>query len=52
MRHGRATKRPFARFQALTGRSLRQCPHCHAGTMVVIDSIMRPTVCLAVPDTS
>jgi hypothetical protein len=30
------------RFEALTGRSLRQCPHCHAGTMVVIDSIMRP----------
>ena len=40
------------RFEALTGRSLRQCPHCHAGTMVVIDSIMRPTVCLPVPDTS
>ena len=28
------------RFEALTGRSMRQCPHCHAGTMVVIDSIM------------
>ena len=40
------------RFEALTGRSLRQCPHCHTGTMVVIDSIMRPTVCLLVPDTS
>ena len=40
------------RFEALTGRSLRQCPHCHAGTMVVIDSIMRPRVCLPVPDTS
>src|SRR5437899_5097650 len=40
------------RFEALTGRSLRQCPHCHAGTMVVIDSIMRPAVCLPLPDTS
>src|ERR1700719_3948682 len=40
------------RFEALTGRSLRQCPHCHAGTMVVIDSIMLPRVCLQVPDTS
>ena len=40
------------RFEALTGRSLRQCPHCHAGTMVVIDSIMRPRVRLPVPDTS
>jgi hypothetical protein len=40
------------RFEALTGRSLRQCPHCHAGTMVVIDSIMLPRVCLPVADTS
>jgi hypothetical protein len=40
------------RFEALTGRSLRQCPHCHAGTMVVIDSILRPRVCQPVPDTS
>jgi hypothetical protein len=40
------------RFEALTGRSLRQCPHCHTGTMVVIDSIMRPSVCRPVPDTS
>jgi hypothetical protein len=40
------------RFEALTGRSLRQCPHCHTGTMVVIDSIMRPRVWLPVLDTS
>jgi hypothetical protein len=40
------------RFEALTGRSLRQCPHCHAGTMVVIASMMRPRVCLPVPDAS
>jgi len=40
------------RFEALTGRSLQQCPHCHAGTMVVIDCIARPTICQPVPDTS
>ena len=27
------------RFEALTGLSLRTCPHCHIGTMVVIDCI-------------
>jgi hypothetical protein len=40
------------RYQALTGRSLRQCPHCHTGIMVVIDCIARPEVCLQGPDTS
>jgi hypothetical protein len=40
------------RFEALTGRSLRECPHCHTGIMVVIDCIARPKVCLPVPDTS
>ncbi len=40
------------RFEALTGRSLRECPHCHTGVMLVIDSIARLTVCQAVPDTS
>ena len=47
------------RFEALTGRSLRECPHCHAGIMVVIDCIARPPsrarspkVCQPVPDTS
>ncbi len=40
------------RFEALTGRSLRECPHCHAGIMVVIDCIARPRVCQSVPDTS
>jgi hypothetical protein len=40
------------RFEALTGRSLRVCPHCHTGTMVVIDCIARPMVCQPVPDTS
>ena len=40
------------RFEALTGQSLRECPHCHTGTMVVIDCIARPKVCQAVPDTS
>ena len=40
------------RFEALTGRSLRECPHCHTGTMVVIDCIARPKLCPPVPDTS
>ena len=40
------------RFEALTGQSLRECPHCHTGTMVVIDCIARPKVCHPVPDTS
>lgn len=40
------------RFEALTGQSLRECPHCHTGTMVVIDCIPRPKVCLLIPDTS
>ena len=40
------------RFEALTGRSLRECPHCHTGIMVVIDCIARLRVCQPVPDTS
>lgn len=40
------------RFEALTGRSLRECPHCRTGFMVVIGSIARFTVCQPVPDTS
>jgi hypothetical protein len=40
------------RFEALTGQSLRECPHCHTGTMVVIDCIARPKICQPVPDTS
>ena len=40
------------RFEALTGQSLRECPHCHVGTMVVIDCIARPKVCHPLPDTS
>jgi hypothetical protein len=50
-----ATNRPADyrdRFEALTGQSLRECPHCHTGTMVVIDCIARPKVCQPVPDTS
>ena len=37
------------RFEALTGQSLRECPHCHSGIMVVIDCVARPK---PVPDTS
>jgi hypothetical protein len=40
------------RFEALTGLSLRQCPHCHTGIMVVIGCIARPTLCQPGPDTS
>jgi len=40
------------RFEALTGRSLKECPHCKVGTMVVIGCVTRPGVCQPVPDTS
>jgi hypothetical protein len=40
------------RYEALTGRSLRECPHCHTGIMVVIDCITRPGIRLPGPDTS
>jgi hypothetical protein len=40
------------RFEALTGRSLRECPHCQTGVMVVIGCLARPSVCRPVPDTS
>jgi hypothetical protein len=40
------------RFEALTGQSLRECPHCHTGIMVVIDCIAAPKICQPVPDTS
>ena len=40
------------RFKALTGRSLSECPHCHTGIMVVIDSIAPTRICQPVPDTS
>lgn len=39
-------------FEALTGRSLHECPHCHTGIMVVIGCIARPMVCQPVPNTS
>jgi hypothetical protein len=40
------------RYEALTGSSLRQCPHCLTGMMVVIGCIERPGICQPVPDTS
>ena len=40
------------RYEALTGQSLRQCPHCRTGIMVVIECIARTRVCLPSPDTS
>ena len=39
------------RYEALTGMSLRQCPYCLTGVMVVISCIERPRVCQTVPDT-
>ena len=30
------------RFEALTGQSLRECPHCQTGIMVVIGCVARP----------
>jgi hypothetical protein len=40
------------RFEALTGQSLRTCPHCQSGIMVVISSIMPTMSCQPIPDTS
>jgi len=40
------------RHEVLTGISLRICPHCHLGSMVVVDVIPRPSLCRPVPDTS
>ncbi|HMD58401.1 MAG TPA: IS91 family transposase [Steroidobacteraceae bacterium] len=39
-------------FEALTGVSLRVCPHCHLGTMLVVDVIATPIACSPLPDTS
>jgi transposase InsO family protein len=39
-------------YEALTGHSLRQCPHCHTGIMAVIGCIERTRICHLVPDTS
>jgi hypothetical protein len=40
------------RYQALTGQSLRECPHCRTGIMVVIGRVARPERCVLVPNTS
>jgi len=40
------------RHEALTGVSLRICPHCHLGSMVVVEVIPRLSLCQPVPDTS
>jgi hypothetical protein len=40
------------RYETLTGRSLRACPHCRTGIMVVIDCIPVGIICQPVPDTS
>jgi hypothetical protein len=54
-RPGPATDSPADyrdRYELLTGQSLRECPHCHTGIMVVIGYIARPRICQPVPDTS
>ena len=33
------------RYERLTGHSLRECPHCHTGIMVVVDCIPRRIPC-------
>jgi hypothetical protein len=40
------------RFEALTGLTLRLCPHCHLGSMFVIEVIPRPSPRQPGPDTS
>src|SRR6476619_4435584 len=40
------------RYQALTGQSLRECPHCRTGIMVVIGCVARPEICVLVPNSS
>jgi len=40
------------RYQALTGQSLRECPHCRTGIMVVIGCVARPGICVLVPNSS
>ena len=40
------------RHEALTGLSLRVCPHCHLGTMRVVEVIAATRPCLPAPQTS
>ena len=40
------------RYEALTGRSLRQCPRCHAGNMQPIDHPVGAWACPAILDSS
>ena len=40
------------RYEALTGRSLRQCPRCHDGDMHVVDRLVNAWPCPAILDSS
>jgi hypothetical protein len=40
------------RFETLTGVSLRECPHCRTGIMVVVGCLSRPKLCQPAPNTS
>jgi hypothetical protein len=40
------------RYETLTGKSLRQCPFCHRGQMVIVGEILAPKGLPAIKDTS
>jgi hypothetical protein len=40
------------RYETLTGTSLRQCPFCHRGHMIVVGEIPTPRILPAIKDTS
>ena len=40
------------RYEALTGRSLRRCPRCHAGSMQAVDNLAGPWPRPAILDSS
>ena len=40
------------RLEALTGRSLRVCPACHQGQMIVIERLVPARSAVPIPDTS
>jgi hypothetical protein len=40
------------RFETLTGQSLRECPNCRSGIMMVVGCLSRPKVGHPAPDTS
>ena len=49
---GRATTDYRDRYEALTGRSLRRCPRCNDGNMLVVDHLAGKWVSPAILDSS